>query len=227
MYILIVGAGDTGIPLIEMATTRGNEVAVIEDNAERAEQVSNQFDCLIINDDATSKEVLQDAGAGRADVLISTTNQDETNIMVCLLAQELNIPHIVSVVNDTEHIRLYRQIGVDTMENPQHLIAEYLYRTVKYPSVSDFMHIGDRADVFEITVSSNAPITGKTLEEAASEDLISNDMLIVAIERDHQSDRITPRGTTRIEAGDLVTVYSGKGMTPDIINIFDHTEDHD
>jgi len=42
--------------------------------------------------------------------------------MVCLLAQELNIPEIVSVVHDTEHMNLYRQIGVNTIENPRHLL---------------------------------------------------------------------------------------------------------
>jgi trk system potassium uptake protein TrkA len=40
MYILIVGAGDIGTPLIETATTDGNQVVVIERDAERAERAS-------------------------------------------------------------------------------------------------------------------------------------------------------------------------------------------
>jgi len=225
MYLVIVGAGDIGSPLIEIATAGGNEVVVIERDQERAERASRQYDCLVINDDATSKDTLTDAGADRADAVISTTDQDATNIMVCLLAQELEVPDIVSVVHNPDHMSVFRQIGVNTMQNPQRLIAEYLYRAVKRPSIVDFMRVGEEAEVFEITVETNAPIAGKTLQEATSDGLIGSQMLIVAIERDGEGEPITPRGETRIEAGDLLTVYSGEGTTPEVTNIFGHTED--
>lgn len=226
MYIVVVGAGDIGKPLIEIATTGGNEVAVIERDDERAEQASRQYDCLVINDDATSKDTLRDAGADRADALISTTDQDATNIMVCLLAQELAVPDIVSVVHNPEHMNIFRQIGVNTMENPQRLIAEYLYRSVKRPSIVDFMRIGEQAEVFEITVEAESPIAGKTLREANQAGLLGSDMLIVAVEREGQAEPITPRGDTRIETDDLLTVYSGEGATPEVTDLFGHTEDH-
>jgi len=226
MYLVIVGAGDIGTPLIEIATAGGNEVVVIERDEERAERASRQYDCLVINDDATNKETLQDAGADRADALISTTDQDATNIMVCLLSQELDVPDIVSVVHNPEHMSVFRQIGVNTMQNPQRLIAEYLYRAVKRPSIVDYMRIGDRAEVFEIAVESDAPIVGKTLREANEAGLVGDEMLIVAVERDGEGDPITPSGNTRIEAGDLLTVYSGEGVTSDVTDVFGHTEDH-
>ncbi|WP_058996055.1 TrkA family potassium uptake protein [Haloarcula sp. CBA1127] len=226
MYIVIVGAGDIGSPLLEIATAGGNEVVVIERDKERAERASRQYDCLVINDDATVKDTLEDAGADRADALISTTDQDATNIMVCLLAQELEVPDIVSVVHNPEHMNVFRQIGVNTMQNPQRLIAEYLYRAVKRPSIVDFMRIGDQAEVFEITVTPGAPIAGKTLQEANTEGLIGGQTLIVAIERNGDGDPITPRGDTRIEADDLLTVYSGEGATPGVTDIFGHSEDH-
>ncbi|MUV59870.1 TrkA family potassium uptake protein [Halobacterium sp. CBA1126] len=226
MYIVIVGAGDIGDPLIEIATAGGNEVVVIERDDERAERASRNYDCLVINDDATSKETLEEAGADRADALVSTTDQDATNVMVCLLAQELEVPDVVSVVHNPEHMNLFRQIGVNTMQNPQRLIAEYLYRAVKRPSIVDFMRIGEEAEVFEITVEPDAPITGKTLREADEEELLGEEMLVVAIERNGEGPPVTPRGDTTIEAGDLLTVYSSEGATPDVTDIFGHAEDH-
>jgi trk system potassium uptake protein TrkA len=225
MYIVIVGAGDIGDPLTEIATKGGNEVVVLARAEERAERASQRYDCLVINDDATSKETLEDAGADRADALISTTDQDATNVMVCLLAQELEVPDVVSVVHNPEHMNLFRQIGVNTMQNPQRLIAEYLYRAVKRPSIVDFMRIGEEAEVFEITVEPDAPITGKTLREADEKGLLEGELLVVAIERDDEGEPITPRGNTRVEAGDLLTVYSSKGATPEVTDVFGHTED--
>lgn len=226
MYIVIVGAGSIGRPLIEFATTGGNEVVVVERDEGRAEVASAGFDCLVINDDATSKDVLEDAGTDRADAIISTTDQDATNVMVCLLAQELEIPTIVSVVHDSEHMGLFNRIGVNTVENPQRLIAEYLYRAVKRPSIVDYMRVGETAEVFEITVEEEAPITGMTIQAAAEEGLLGENVLIVAVARADESTPITPRGDTTIEANDLLTVYSADGATPDITDVFGRYEDH-
>jgi len=225
MYIIIVGAGDIGTPLIEIATRSGNEVVVIERDEQRADAVASQYDCLVLNADATLKDTLNDAGAERADGIISTTDQDATNVMVALLAQELEIPAIVSVVHNPEHMNLFRQIGVNTIENPQQLIAGHLYRAVARPAIVDYMRIGEEAEVFEITVTEDAPIAGKTLTEAGEEGLLSDDMLIVAVGRESEDRPLTPRGNTRIKANDLLTVYSGSGADPEITDIFGHYED--
>lgn len=227
MYIIIIGAGDIGTPLIEIATRTGYEVVVIERDAARADQVASEFDCMVINADATVKETLEDAGADRADAVISTTDQDATNIMICLLAKELDIPAIVSVVHNPEHMSVFSQIGVNTMENPQRLIAESLFRSVDRPSIVDYMRVGDVAEVFEITVAEGAPVADLTLIEADEEGLLDEDTLVVAIERNGAEAPITPRGQTRLEEGDLLTVYSGTGATPEVTDVFGHYEDHE
>lgn len=145
--------------------------------------------------------------------------------MVCLLAKELDIPSVVSVVHNPEHMALFQQIGVTTMENPQQLIAEYLYRSVARPAIVDYLRIGEQAEVFEITVIEDAPIAGKTLHEAAREGLLPKDVLVVAIEREGQDPPITPQGDTEIHAKDLLTVYSGFGADPNLTDIFGHSED--
>lgn len=226
MYVIIVGAGDIGAPLIDIATRSGNEVVVIERDEQRANEIASKYDCLVLNADATAKEVLIDAGADRADALISTTNQDATNIMVCLLAAELDVPGVVSVAHNPEHMEIFERIGVNTMENPQRLIAEYLYRAVKRPTIVDYMRVGEHAEVFEIDAAPEAPIVDRTLQEAGDSGLLDDDVLIVAIERKGEDEPITPRGNTRIRSGDRLTVYSGVGATPEVTDVFGHYEDH-
>jgi trk system potassium uptake protein TrkA len=225
MYIIIIGAGDIGTPLIDIATKSGNEVVVIERDEAKADRAADEFDCLVLNDDATSKDTLDDAGATQADALISTTDQDATNVMTCLLAKEFEIPAVLSVVHNPEHMGLFEQIGVNTMENPQQLIAEYLYRAVARPAIVDYMRIGEDAEVFEITVAEEAPVAGKTLQEAAQEGLLTDEMLVVAIAREGNAHPITPRGNTTIQEGDLLTVYSGVGASPEVTDVFDHYGD--
>ncbi|WP_336036714.1 potassium channel family protein [Halobacterium yunchengense] len=227
MYIIVVGAGDIGRPLIDISTRSGNEVVVVERDEARADAAADEYDCLVLNADATTKETLEDAGADRADAVISTTEQDATNVMVCLLAKEFEIPAILSVVHNPEHMGLFRQIGVNTMENPQQLIAESLYRAVARPAIVDFMRVGDEAEVFEITVTEDAALAGRTLRDAAEQQLLAEDVLIVAVEREDGDHPVTPRGDTEIRAGDLLTVYSARGADPEVTDAFGHHEDRE
>ena len=224
MFIVVVGAGSIGRPFIEMATSEGNEVVVIENHEERANDAAASFDCLVIHDDATVKETLTDADVGSADVLVSTTDHDATNVMVCLLARELSVPAVVSVVHDAEHMPLFERIGVNTMENPQRLIAEHLYRSAKRPSIVDYMEIGEEAEVFEVEVGPDAAVDGLSLSEAADADYLGEDLLVVAVDRPDGEEPITPRGGTRIHGGDVLTLYSSSGAPEDVTGVFGHVQ---
>lgn len=61
VYVVVVGAGDIGTPLIDIATRSGDEVVVIERDDQRASRVAAEYDCLVLNTDATTKESLIDA----------------------------------------------------------------------------------------------------------------------------------------------------------------------
>ena len=63
---------------------------------------------------------------------------------------------------------------------------------------------------------------GTPLIEIAS----TNGNGVVAIERNGAGDPITPRGTTRLEVDDLLTVYSASEATPEVTDLFGHTKDH-
>ncbi|MFC4448994.1 potassium channel family protein [Halorussus aquaticus] len=218
MYVIIVGAGDIGSPLVELASRESHDVVVVERDEAVASDISRNHDCLVLNRDATTMEALEEAGGDRADAIISTTESDATNIMVMLLARELEIPSQVSVVHDPEHMSLFRRLGVNALENPEQLIAEYLYRAVQRPSIKDFMHLSGDAEIFEITVGEDSAITGRSLAAADENDVLPDDVRVVAIERDQSV--LLPQGDTEIRSGDLVTVFSKRGFGSEIIETF-------
>lgn len=74
------------------------------------------------------------------------------------------------------------------------------------------------ADVIEIIVREQAPIAGKTLQEANEEGLIPSDVLVVRINRDQGT--ITPTGQTLIKEDDFVTIHSRSGITQETLNAF-------
>ena len=128
----------------------------------------------------------------------------------------------VTVVHNAKHMNLFRQISVNTIENPQQLVAGYLYRAVTRPAIVDYTEVGDGAEVSEITVAEDAPLVGKTLTEAGKANLLPDDVLIVVVERESQDES---RRNTRIKANNLLTVHSATGAEPELTDIFGHCED--
>lgn len=74
------------------------------------------------------------------------------------------------------------------------------------------------ADVVEVLVRDQAPIAGKTLQQANEEGLIPSDVLVVRINRDEGT--ITPTGQTLIKESDFVTIHSRSGVTEETLATF-------
>ncbi len=218
MYIVIIGAGSIGSNLIDLAVRDGNDVVVIERDEERANGVAAEYDCLVLNADATKNGTLVDAEIDRADAVISTTDVDAVNIMVMLLAQEHDVPNLVSVVHDTENLPVFEKIGVTLIENPQRLIADYLYHSVRYPGVSDFVDLDDETELVELTVAEDAPMSDQPLERANETGALPEGCLVVALRRDEEIR--APRGETTIRADDQVTVFTDDAALSDAVAAF-------
>ncbi|WP_306058856.1 potassium channel family protein [Natronococcus wangiae] len=223
MYLVIIGAGNIGSNLIELAVDDGNDVVVIETDEKRANEVSAEYDCLVLNADATNHSTLKDADVDRADAIISTTDVDAVNIMVMLLAQEHDVPNLVSVVHDPENLPVFRKIGVTLIENPQRLIADTLYHSVRYPNVGDFIELDDQTELVELDVTEDAPMDGELLATAKESGALPDGCLVVALERDGEIR--APRGETTIRAGDTVTVFTDDSALSAAVTAF--TEDHE
>ncbi|ELY72019.1 TrkA-N domain-containing protein [Natrinema pallidum DSM 3751] len=201
-----------------MAVKDRNNVVVIEKDPQRASAVSSEHDCLVLNGDATNNSVLKDADIDRADAVISTTDIGATNIMVMLLAQEHGVPNLVSVVHDPENLPVFEKTGVTLIENPQRLIAEYLYHSVRYPGVSDFIDLDDETELVELTVSQDAPMNGQILNESHESGVLPDGCLVVALQRN--GDIRAPRGETTVRAGDNVTVFTDDATLSDAVTAF-------
>lgn len=83
---------------------------------------------------------------------------------------------------------------------------------------TDFISLAGDANVIDVTVDENAPIVGRSLEEAVRDDVLDDDSLVIAIERGDEV--LTPHGTTSIEPDDLVTVLSRSGRTDAVLEAF-------
>ncbi|MBE0517300.1 MAG: TrkA family potassium uptake protein [Methanophagales archaeon] len=202
MYLIIVGLGGIGRNLVDIATKDKNDVVVIDEAEKRCKEIATKYDVLTIVGDATQKSTLEEANAQRADALIATTSDDADNLMMALTAKELGTKSTVAVVNQEEHVEMFKKANISMLEKPDMTVARHLYLSAKRPKIKDFITVGGgKAEIFEVIVSEKSRAAGKELSQ-----LDIRGGILVAIERN--SDIILPKGDTLVKAGDHVTVFA-------------------
>jgi len=218
MYVIIVGGGRTGQEFAELAIADNHQVVMIEQQAERARELSATFDCMVLHADAASREILAEAGLQKADAVVATTRDDSVNLMVSLLASQQDVEWVVTTIEDESHIDLFHEMGVHTVESPQRLTGRHLYHRIRRPKVRDFMELSDRVEVIEVEVTERAEVLGQTLAELVERGLVDENTIFVAILRDGEI--IVPKGGTELQVGDVVTLLTETENGSDITGFF-------
>ncbi|HZD43471.1 MAG TPA: NAD-binding protein [Methanomicrobiales archaeon] len=203
MYIIIVGLGGIGRTLTGIAVEKRNDVVVIDKNAERSAEILDHYDVLAIVGNATDKEILEEAGIDRADVLVATTSDDSVNLMTCWLAKRYKVANVISIVNQKEHSDFFKEVGIKISENPDELVATRLYFWVESPGLQQLASLpGGR--IFEFTAEDGAPFVNHEVRE-----LNAKDFVFIAINREGNG-LLIPSGDVRIKPGDTITVFTKK-----------------
>lgn len=80
------------------------------------------------------------------------------------------------------------------------------------------MTLSGNAEVAELTVAESAPVVDKTLAETKQEYFLGEETSVITIERDGTI--ISPRGGTTLKPGDIVTLLSPEGLSPNVLEMF-------
>jgi len=215
MYIVIVGAGGIGKRLTELALKDGNHnIIIIDKDQVQCEEIARKYDAVAINADATQEETLDESEVKKADVLVTTTDDDATNLMVISLAKNLGVKYLVSVVNQEESKPMYMEKNVKMVKSPNTVMAEHLYKSIKHPNVEEYMNVGEYAEIFRLPITLNSKLSGKTINKIG----LPKKSLIVAIERDHKF--IIPTDDVKLFSGDKVTVLAHKDQVDKVAALF-------
>ncbi|ENO12321.1 K+ transport system, NAD-binding component [Thermoplasmatales archaeon SCGC AB-539-C06] len=215
MYIVIIGAGGIGKRLTELALKDGNHnVIVIDKDQARCEEIARKFDAVAINADATQEDTLDESEVKKADVLVTTTDDDATNLMVVSLAKNKGVKHLISVVNQEESKPMYMEKGVKMVKSPNIVMAEHLYKSIKHPTVEEYMNVGVYAEIFRLPIDLNSKLSGKTITDIG----LPKKSLIVAVERDRKF--IIPTDDIELFSGDKVTVLAHKDQVNRVAALF-------
>ena len=138
MYIVIVGGGKVGEYLASVLLESGNEVAIIERDADVADRLSMLLEgrYLIIRGDGCDSRYLEDAGIRKADVIVSATGQDDNNLVSCEIASRIyDVPRCIARVNAPKNQRIFRALGIESISSTE-MIANLIEEETLMGSVN-------------------------------------------------------------------------------------------
>jgi trk system potassium uptake protein TrkA len=223
MNVIVVGAGQVGFHIAERLSREGHAVTIIEKNRHKEQLLTSKLNALVIRGSGASAEVLEQAGIARADLFIAVTDQDEVNLVACLLAHEQGTKRIVARIKGLEYTTAEwaqnaRKLGIDLLIGPQKVVAEEIFRIVSYTAASEAAEFADGRVVFlGYLIGAANPLAGIALKEIAGIRGIYR-MLVTAIARKHET--IIPRGDDTIQPGDIVYFVCNKRDLPAINYLF-------
>jgi trk system potassium uptake protein TrkA len=207
VYIIVVGAGKVGYQLTKLLLSQGHEVMLIEKDKNKVAAMVEELGDSILRGDGSTIEVLTEAGANRADVIVAVTGHDEDNLVICQVSKVLFIrPRTIARVNNPVNEGTFWSLGVDSAVNATRLINAIIQEQV---SAHDMliplltMRGGD-AEIVQTSLSPASPVVNKRIKDF----VLPKGTLIISIYRG--DDLLIPRGDTMLLEDDQVIVLVRK-----------------
>lgn len=213
--VMIVGGGRIGRKTAQLLEREKN-VKLIEIDKDRAFSLIDQLEkTLIINADARDIEILEDEGIRNMDAFIAVTNDYETNILTCLLAQRYGVKRVIPLVENIDYISISQSIGIETVINKKLITASYIVGFTMNANVrSTKLLSGIDAEVLEFLVKPGAQVSKKPIKLLD----IPRGCIIGGIIRGNQS--YIAIGDFQIRENDNVVVFALPGAIKKVQDLF-------
>jgi trk system potassium uptake protein TrkA len=209
--VIIVGAGQVGSSIAE-SLADDHEVVVIDTDDGRVESLTYSLDVLAIEGDGTSLATLREADIETADMLIASTDDDETNIVTCATAKTASDAFTIARVRSTNYLQTWEEsggaFGVDFMVSTNLLAAETVTRVIGLPAAQNVDIFAEGGVLLaEFCIPDDSPIAGRTVAEADH----FSDLTLAAVLREEGV--VIPEGGTELAAGDEIVVIGSPEST--------------
>jgi len=204
LRVVIIGAGKVGFKLAEKLSQENHEVLVIEQNEDRRKILQENLDVLVSGGNGASPRVLSDAGITRTDLLIAVTDQDEVNMLACMVGKRAGVARTIARVRSPEYVQhdqaLFREwMGIDLLINPEMVTALEILQILKTPAALDVEEFAEGlVRLLEVKLRSDSPLSNIQLKDLT----LPASILVVGILR--QDKMIIPNGNDMLLADDHV-----------------------
>lgn len=230
MKIIICGAGQVGRGIAERLAVENHDVTVIDISSDLVEAISANSDVRGIVGHGAHPDVLNEAGASEADMIIAVTFVDEVNMMACEVAKALfNIPTRVARVRDQSYLmpqyaKLFTRenTAVDVVISPEVAVGEMVLRRLALPGAFEAIYFADEKVVaLGIKLEEDCPVLNTPLSQLSG---LFPDLRAVVCGIVRDGGLFVPHSIEQLAPGDRIYVICDNAQASRVLALFGHEE---
>jgi len=206
MNIIIVGCGKIGTTILESLVAEGHNVVAVDNRPTALTDITNIHDVMTVCGNGADCEVLEEAGAEAADLIVAATGSDEVNMLCCQVADKMGIANTVARIrkpefNDDSLPTMKRLLNLSMAINPDRLAAQEIYYMLRLPAAVKIESFSARKfEMIELRLKADSPLVGMPLSEARTR--FKAKFLICVVQRGDQV--FIPDGNFVLQGGDKI-----------------------
>lgn len=221
--ILIIGGGKISYYLAKELLDKRYSVKMIENNAQRAEDLAELLPkATIIHGDGTDHDLLLEEGIESSDACIALTNIDEENIIVSMYAQKLKVKKVIAKVKRSSFMGMVSDLGIANTVSPKDIVANRIISYIRALAnkkgsnvLTLYKLVNNQVEALEFHAKKKEKIFDKPLKDLN----IRHDCLIACIIREGKV--IIPNGNDCITLNDSVLVVTTHQNFDDLMDAFE------
>ncbi len=213
--VLIVGGGGIGYRLAALLEKNSVYTKIIEKNSDRCIELAEKLNkAVVLHGDGSDQELLKVENIQDMGVVVTLTNDEETNIITSLLAKRMGAPKIITKISKFSYLPLMSMIGLEQVVSPRLSAINTILQHIRRGKVLSSRSIKDeQAEVMEAVALETSDIVGKPIKEIS----IPKGALVTGIIRNDKV--IIPTGKSVIEPNDRIIIFAKKQAIPEVEKI--------
>lgn len=212
--VVVIGGGNVGLAVAKALETRTSRVRVkmIEKARPIAEKAADNLErTIVLHGDGLDAGLLEEASIRNADAVLVVTDDDKTNLLAAVRAKSMGCPMAICLTNDPTLVPLMQPLDIDAYINPRATTVSSILRHIRHGRVRGVYSIGDaEAEMIEAQVLSTSSMAGHRIRDIS----FPEGALVGGLRKGDKV--VRPTGSTRIEEGDVVVIFS---MAADVAEV--------
>lgn len=230
MKVIICGAGQVGYGIAERLSAEQNDVTVIDVSTTLIDAIRDSLDVKGIVGHGAHPDLLAQAGAEDADMIIAVTLYDEVNMVACQVAHSIfKVPTKVARIRAqsyrTSHWKQLfarEHMPIDVIISPEFEVGEMVLRRLALPGATETIRFADEnVFVLGIHCEENCPIINTPLRQLSG---LFPDLSSVVAGVKRGEDLFVPRSSDQLRSGDLAYVVTPREQVRRTLSLFGHEE---
>ncbi len=208
MKIIVVGCGKIGSAIIESLVEENHDITAVDIDQKVINDTNNIYDVMGVCGNAVDYDTLNEAAVETAELLISVTNSDEVNMLVCYIAKKMGAKHTVARVRNPEYndkklgkVKQYLDLALTI--NPELLAAQEIFNMIKLPAAVNIETFSRRNfEMVEILLKEGSALDGVSLVSLRKK--YTANFLISIVKRGDEV--YIPDGNFILKSGDRICI---------------------